>query len=44
MSASASPDEVMLPGRVDGSAPAAGRGIRLGWVEAALGQTIVGRT
>jgi hypothetical protein len=26
----------MLPGRVDGSAPAAGRGIRLAWAEAAL--------
>jgi hypothetical protein len=26
----------MLPGRVDGSAPAAGRGIRPAWAEAAL--------
>ena len=36
MSASASRDEVVLPGRADGSAPAAGRGIRLVWAEAAL--------
>jgi len=36
MSASASRDEVVLPGRADGSAPAAGRGIRVVWAEAAL--------
>jgi hypothetical protein len=36
MSASASRDEVVLPGRADGSAPAAGRGIRAVWAEAAL--------
>src|SRR5438034_9783985 len=37
MSAGASRDEVvMLPGRVDGSAPAAGRGIRAAWAEATL--------
>src|SRR3989442_13756920 len=37
MSAGASRDEVvMLPGRVDGSAPAAGRGIRAAWTEAGL--------
>src|SRR6184192_1130470 len=36
MYASPSPDEVMLPGRVEGSAPAAGRGIRLVCVEATL--------
>src|SRR6184192_249121 len=34
MYASPSPDEVMLPGRVEGSAPAAGRGIRAAWGEA----------
>ena len=36
MSASTSRDEVVLPGRGDGSAPAAGRGIRVVWAEAAL--------
>ena len=36
MSASASPDEVVLPGRADRAAPGAGRGIRLVWVEATL--------
>ena len=36
MSASASRDDVVLPGRADGSAPAAGRGIRAVWAEAAL--------
>jgi hypothetical protein len=36
MSASASPDEVVPPGRADGSAAAAGRGIRVVWAEAAL--------
>ena len=36
MSASASRDEVLAPGRVDGSAPAAGRGIRAVWAEATL--------
>jgi hypothetical protein len=36
MSASASRDEVVLPGRADGSATAAGRGIRVVWAEAAL--------
>jgi hypothetical protein len=35
-SGSASPDEVALPGRADRAAPAAGRDIRLVWVEAAL--------
>jgi hypothetical protein len=34
--ARASRDEVMLPGRADGSAPAAGRGTRATWAEAAL--------
>ncbi len=36
MSASASRDEEALPGRADASAPAAGRGIRVVWAEAAL--------
>jgi hypothetical protein len=36
MSASTSRDEVVLPRRADGSAPAAGRGIRGVWAEAAL--------
>ena len=36
MTAGASRDEVMLPGRVDGPASAAGRGIRAAWGEAAL--------
>jgi hypothetical protein len=36
LSASASRDEVILPGRVDGSAPAKGRGVRTAWAEAAL--------
>ena len=36
MSASASRDEVVLPGRADRSAPAARRGIRAAWAEAAL--------
>ena len=36
MSASASRDDVVLPGRADGSAPAAGRGTRAVWVEAAF--------
>src|SRR6476469_8920192 len=27
---------MLLPGRVDGSAPATGRGVRTAWVEAAL--------
>jgi hypothetical protein len=36
MSASASRDEVVRPGRADQTEPGAGRGIRLVWVEAAL--------
>lgn len=36
MSASASRDEVVWAGRADRAGPGAGRGLRLGWVEAAL--------
>jgi hypothetical protein len=36
MSATANPDEAVLPGRADRAAPAASRGIRLVWVEATL--------
>ena len=36
MSASASPNEVVLPDRADRAVPGAGRGIRVLWVEAAL--------
>jgi hypothetical protein len=36
MSASASPEELVLPGHADRAEPGAERGIRLAWVEAAL--------
>jgi hypothetical protein len=36
MSASASRDELVLPSRADGSAPAAGRSVRTAWAEATL--------
>jgi hypothetical protein len=36
LSASASRDEVLLPGRADRAVPGAGRGIRAAWAEAAL--------
>ncbi len=36
MSASASRDQIVVPGSLDRAVPAAGRGIRMVWAEAAL--------